>query len=135
MRIFPPIYQKYWAEEVLEGGVQVATSLHDASTPRPRHEGLWAPCRPTCPPLLLYEGFRPGKNRGGAFSWFRRRHEAELEHNQSRAPAGRSCCRTSLPEGEIVAIVITNTPLIGWDLSPSTSSSAPSHLQTLVHHL
>ena len=46
-------------------------------------------------------------------------------------PAGE----TSLPEGEIVAIVITNTPLIGGDSSPSTSSSTPSHLQTLVHHL
>ena len=46
-------------------------------------------------------------------------------------PAGE----TSLPEGEIVAIVITNTPLIGGDSSPSTSSSAPSHLQTLVHLL
>ena len=43
-----------------------------------------------CPPLLLYEGFRPGKNQGGDFSWIRRRHEAELEQNQSRAPAGRS---------------------------------------------
>ena len=46
-------------------------------------------------------------------------------------PAGE----TSLPEGEIAAIVITNTPLIRGDSSPSTSSPAPSHLQTLVHHL
>ena len=38
-------------------------------------------------------------------------------------------------EGEIAAIVITNIPLIGGDSSPSTSSSAPSHLQTLVHHV
>ena len=60
-------------------------------------------------PLFWYMK-RPGleKNQGGAFLWFRRRHEAELEQIQSRALAGRSCHGTSLPEGEIVAIVIIN---------------------------
>ena len=49
----------------------------------------------------------------------------------------RSCSagETSLWEGEIIAIVITNAPLIGKGQSPSTSSSAPSHLKTLVHLL
>ena len=42
---------------------------------------------------------------------------------------------TSLWEGEIITIVITNAPLIGRGQSPSTSSPAPSHLQTLVHLL
>ena len=42
---------------------------------------------------------------------------------------------TSLREGEIITIVITNAPLIGKGQSPSTSSPAPSHLQTLVHLL
>src|SRR3954471_8781459 len=42
---------------------------------------------------------------------------------------------TSLREGEIIAIVITNAPLIGRGQSPSTSSPAPSHLKTLVHLL
>jgi len=42
---------------------------------------------------------------------------------------------TSLREGEIITIVITNAPLIGRGQSPSTSSPAPSHLQTLVHLL
>jgi len=42
---------------------------------------------------------------------------------------------TSLREGEIIAIIITNAPLIGRGKSPSTSSPAPSHLQTLVHLL
>ena len=76
----------------------MATSLHGAATPMPRHEGLWAACWPTGPPLLLYEGFRPGKNQGGAFLWILHRHEAELEQNQSRAPAGRSC-RGNFPPG------------------------------------
>ena len=49
----------------------------------------------------------------------------------------RSCSagETSLPEGEIIAIVITNAPLSGRGQSPSTSSPSPSHLQTLVHLL
>ena len=42
---------------------------------------------------------------------------------------------TFLPEGEIITIVITNAPLIRRGQSPSTSSPAPSHLQTLVHLL
>ena len=40
-----------------------------------------------------------------------------------------SAGETSLPEGEIIAIVITKTPLIGRGKSPATSSSAPSHLK------
>jgi hypothetical protein len=36
---------------------------------------------------------------------------------------------TSLPEGEIIAIIITNhSPILG-ELSSSTSSTAPSHLK------
>ena len=46
-----------------------------------------------------------------------------------------SAGETSLPEEEIIAIVITNAPLIRRGQSPSTSSSAPSHLQILVHLL
>src|SRR4051812_44758676 len=42
---------------------------------------------------------------------------------------------TSPREGEIITIVITNAPLIGRGQSPSTSSPAPSHPQTLVHLL
>ena len=42
---------------------------------------------------------------------------------------------TSLQEGEIIAIIIANAPLIGRGQSPSTSSPAPSPLKTLVHLL
>ena len=42
---------------------------------------------------------------------------------------------TSLREGEIIVIIITNGPLIVRGQSPSTSSPAPSHLKTLVHLL
>ena len=64
-----------------------------------------------------------------------RRHEAEPWRNQSRALA-ELFCRGNFPRaGEIIAIIITNAPLIGRGKSPSTSSPAPSPLKTLVHLL
>ena len=66
--------------------------------PRSRHGGLWAAHWPTSPPLFLYDASWPGKNHTGAFSWFRRCHEAELEQIKSRALAGRSC-RGNFPPG------------------------------------
>ena len=104
--------------------------------PRPCHEGLWEAHWPTCSPLLLYGGFLRGKKikeelfHGFAAATRRNLSRTNLELEQDD-PAGE----TSHPEGEIVAIVITNTPLIRGDSSPSTSSLAPSHLQTLVHLL
>ncbi|KAE8796268.1 hypothetical protein D1007_28783 [Hordeum vulgare] len=44
------------------------------------------------------KGLVPEKNHSGAFSWFRHRHEAELEQILSRASAGRSC-RGNFPPG------------------------------------
>ena len=95
--IFLGLYKKILGERSTGGGCQGATSP-DTATPWWQSGGLWAPWRPTSPPLLLYEGFRSRKNQSGAFSWFRRRHEAELEQIQSRAPAGRSC-RGNFPPG------------------------------------
>ena len=68
-----------------------------------------------------------------------RRNSAATRRNLGGTNLGlwRSCSagETSLPEGEISAIIITNGLLIGRGQSPSTSSSAPSHLKTLVHLL
>ena len=63
------------------------------------------------------------------------RDSAATRRNQSRALAELFCGETSLREGEIITIVITNDPLIGRGQSPSTSLSAPSPLKTLVHLL
>ena len=67
------------------------------------------------------------------------RNSAATRQNLGGANLGfwRGCSarETFPPEGEIIAIVITNAPLIGRGQSPSTSSSAPSHLKTLVHLL
>ena len=95
----------------------------------------WAPWWASDVHLLLYESFYPEKNRGQSDGTRLRRHEAEPWRNQSRAPA-EQFCRGHFPlEGEIIAIVITNAPIIWRGQSPSTSSLAPSHLQTLVHLL
>ena len=67
------------------------------------------------------------------------RNTAATRRNPGRTNLGlrQSCSagETSLPEGEIIAIVITNAPLIGRGQYPSTYSPAPSPLKTLVHLL
>ena len=100
-----------------------------------RPPASWAPCWPSGAHLLLYEVFRPKKNHKQAFGTKLRRHEAEPWRNQSRAPTELFRRGYFPPGGEIITIVITNAPLIGRGQSPSTSSSAPSHLKTLVHLL
>ena len=80
--------------------------------------------------VLFTEKIRAELFRGGAAATRRNLSRTNLELRQDD-PTGE----TSFPKGEIVTIVITNTPFIGGDSSRSTSSSAPSHLQTLVHHL
>ena len=104
-------------------------------TPWAQPPTSWAPWWPSGDHLLLYGLFRWEKNHKPSSRTKLRRHEAEPWRNQSRVLAGLFCRETSLPEGEIIAFVITNAPLIGRGQSPSTSSSAPSHLKTLVHLL
>ena len=109
-----------------------------ALAPPPPGGGGQACGQPTGPlaPLFCYMK-RPGPEkinrelfRGFAAATRRNLSRTNLELRQDD-PAGE----TSLPEGEIVAIVITNTPLVGGEASSSTSSSAPSPLQSLVHLL
>ena len=95
----------------------------------------WAPWWPSGGHLLLYGVFRREK----IISHLLGRNSAATRRNLGGANLGfwQGCSagETSLPEGEIIAIVITNAPLIGRGQSPSTSSSAPSPLKTLVHLL
>ena len=116
------------------------------ATPCPRGWGVrptplgapptsWAPWWPSGIHLLLYGVFRWEQ----IISHLLGRNSAATRRNLGGANLGfwRGCSagETSLLEGEIIAIVITNAPLIGRGQSPSTSSSAPSHLETLVHLL
>ena len=109
------------------------------ATPCPRGWGApptsWASWWPSGGHLLLYEVFRWKK----IISHLLRRNSAATRRNVGGTNLGlwRSCSagETSLPEREIIAIIITNAPLIGRGQSPSTSSPAPSPLKTLVHLL
>ena len=65
----------------------------------------------------------------------RRRLEAELGQNQSRAPAELFCWGNFLLEGEIEAIVITNDPLIGRGSISINIITSNISSQTLVHLL
>ena len=93
----------------------------------------------------------PGGSPTPIFSYMKSFDEKKIEGNLSGRDSAatrrnlggtnlglrQSCSarETSLPEGEIIAIVITNAPLIGRGQSPSPSSPAPSPLKTLVHLL
>ena len=119
-----------------EGREGVATSLHGAATPQVAPWGLVGTLLAHLPPSFAIWRVSSRKKikeelfRGFAAATRRNLSRTNLELRQDD-PAGE----TSLPEGEIVAIVITNTPLIGGEASSSTSSSAPSPLQSLVHLL
>ena len=100
---------------------------------RPLPRGL--PGGPPVPIFCYMKSFVREKNHKQAFRKKLRRHEVEPWRNQSRAPGSYSAGGTSLREGEIIAIVITNTPLSGRgpisiNIFTSTISS-----QTLVHLL
>ena len=88
--------KKYWAEEIRQGGLHLATRVGARPTP-------WA---------------RP-------LPW----------RNQSRAPTELFCRETSLREGEIITIVITNDPLIGRGSISINIFTSTISSQTLVHLL
>ena len=122
------IYKKHWAQELHQGGHTLPMRAGAPPT-------SWAPGGPPVTIFCYMESF-DGKI---IISHLLRRNSAATRRNLGGTNLGlrRSCSvgETSLREGEIIAIVITNAPLIGRGQSPSTSSSAPSPLKTLVHLL
>ena len=124
------IYKKYSAEEIHQGA-------------HPAHEGGGCALPPGRAPYLVgplvaifcYMKSFDGKKRSHLLG----RNSAATRRNLGGTNLGlwRSCSarETSLLEGEIIAIIITNAPLIGRGKSPSTSSSVPSPLKTPVHLL
>ena len=88
-----------------------------------------------CPSSAIWSLLTWKKNHKRAFGTKRRGLEAEPGQEQSRAPAERFCQETSLREGEIEAIVITNDPLIErGSISINIFTSIISS-QTLIHLL
>jgi hypothetical protein len=106
------IYKKYWAKKAPEGGHQPSTRVGARPTPWARLPTLWAPWQASSAHLLLYGVFWPEKIKRKLTGW----SAAVSRRNLGRTNLGlrRSCSarETSLREGEIEAIVITNDPLI-----------------------
>ena len=123
------IYKKYWGKKIPEGTHEEATNLGA------RPCGLWPPWQAFGAHLLLYYVFWPGKNQKEAFRMKRRRLEAKIGQNQSRAPAELFCRGTSLQEGEIEAIAITNDPLIERGSISINIFTGTISSQTLFHLL
>ena len=143
----PETPRKSFLELIKNTGDGIATG-----GPHPVHEGggcahppralplpRGPPNRPPLPIFCYMRSFTLKKNHKQPFGTRLRRHEAEPRRNLGGTNLGlrQSCSAgdTSLREWAIIAIVITNDPLIERGKSPSTSSPAPSHLQTLVHLL
>ena len=128
------IIKELWAKEIGQGDHTLSRRQEGAPLgARPLSPGL-----PGGPPasILCYIITFPLEKIVGKLT---RRNSAATRRNLggSNLELRQSCSagETSLPEGEIITIVITNAPLIGRGQSPSTYSSAPSHLKTLVHLL
>ena len=123
--------KKYWAEEILEGTHTLGTRVGGGRTPLPRGP----PVGPPVPIFCYMKSFARRK----IISKLSGRDSAAMRRNLGGTNLGlwRGCSagETSLREGEIIAIIITNAPLIGRGQCPSTSSLAPSPLKTLVHLL
>jgi len=116
----------------------------EKSSPKMKARGP-TPCSWGCPPRArpLPHG-PPGGSPTSIFSYMKSFDEKKIRRNFSGRDSAatrrnlggsnlglrQSCSAgdTSLREGEIITIVITNAPLIGRGQSPSTSSPAPSHL-------
>ena len=114
-----------------KGGLHLSTRVGARPTPLGVHPTSWAPWWPSGDHLLLYGLFRWKKNHKPSSRMKLRHHRRNLGGANLGFWRGCSAGETSLPEGEIIAIIITNAPLIGRGQSPS----APSHLKTLVHLL
>ena len=107
------IYKKYWAKEIPEGTHQEVTSQGGAPYP-PGHAPMACgpPGRPLVPIFCYMMCFDLEKIKRELSGW----SAAVLRRNLGRTNLGLrwSCSarETSLLEGEIEAIVITNDPLI-----------------------
>ena len=119
---FLGIYKKYWAKEVPEGSCQGPTSLVATAYPPGRgNRACGHPGGPLAPLFCYMKGFVPEKIRVELFRGFFAATRRNLSRTNLELRQDDPVGDTSLPEGEIVAIVITNTPIIGGDSSPSTS--------------
>ena len=129
------IFKNFRKKEVVREGHEAPTRVEGAPTPIGRPPVSWAPWWPPGVRLLLYEGFYPGKIMGKLTG----RNSTATRRNLGGPNLGlrQSCSvgETSLREGEIIAIVITNDPLVGRGSISINIFSSTISSQTLVHLL
>ena len=127
----PNVIQETWT--LLQAMPEAVTMVEGAPWARPLPRGP-----PGGPPMAIF-CYMVSFNEEKIISHLLGRNSAATRRNLGGTNLGlrQSCSagETSLWEGEIIAIVITNSPLIRRVQSPSTSSPAPSPLKTLVHLL
>ena len=123
------IYKKYWAEEIPEGTHTLGTRV--GARPLPRGP-------PGGPPVAIF-CYMKSFVRRKIISKLLGRDSATTRRNLGRINLGlqrsRSAEDTSLREGEIIAIVITNDPLIGRGSISINIFTSTISSQTLVHLL
>ena len=113
----------------------MATRVGGAPYPLGAPPASWAPWQSSGGHLLLYEVFRQRTNEEEAFGTKHRRHEAEPWRTNLGLRQSCPAEKTSLWEGEIIAIVITNDPLIGRGSVSINIFTSTIASQTLVHLL
>ena len=121
--------KKYWAEEIPEGAHTLATRVGGAPLPR------GPPVGPPVPIFCYMKSFVRRK----IISKLSGRDSAATRRNLGGTNLGlrQSCSagETSLREGEIITIVITNDPLIGRGSISINIFTSTISSQTLVHLL
>ena len=115
------------------------TRHQGAPPPQARPGTSWGPWPTSGPHFLVYKSFSPRKNREKTFGMVHRRLEAELGQEHFCSPVEQFNGDTSLREGEIKAIVITNAPLIMGGLISinifTSTISSPNPSSSLVFNL
>ena len=121
------IYKKYWAKKIPEGAHTLATRV--GARPLPRGP----PGRPPVPIFCYMRSFVREK----IISKLTGQNSAATRQNLGGTNLGlwQSCSagETSLQEGEIIAIIITNDPLIGRGSISINIFTITISSQTLVH--
>ena len=123
------IYKKYWAQEVLEGSTHQPWGW--GARPLPRGP-------PSRPPVPIF-GYMVSSTLEKHISKLSGRNSADTRRNLGGTNLGlrRSCSAgdTSLREGEIITIVITNNPLTGRGSISINIFTSTISSQTLIHLL
>ena len=135
MGILFRIYKKYWAKEVPEEGHPPSTRVGGGATPWARPVPHGPPSGPLMPIFGYMESFIEKK----IIRKLTGRNSAATRWNLDGTNLGlrRSCSagETSLREGEIITIVITNDLLIGRGSISINIFTSTISSQTLVHLL